>query len=461
MTEARTVSWIQSTRHARWEARPPIRPQELTGPPDVAVLEDRPKQVVEGIGVSFSELSWQTLNQLDEQSRDSIMRDLFADGAGANLTMGRLPIGANDFSRGWYSYDETDGDFGLAKFSIDNDWDTLIPFVHAALAHRPELTLWASPWSPPTWLKTNGHYAAGKPLPWQHDVENGLRDDQVGLEGTDMMIQDDRYLRTYAAYFGAYVDAYRKAGIRVRMVMPQNEFNSAQVFPSCTWTPEGLARFIAILGPEMESRGVETFVGTMERADHRLIEAVLDDPAASRYVVGAGFQWAGKHAVAPIRSHYPWLRVYQTEQECGDGKNDWRYCRYAWTQLRDYFRDGAHAYTYWNLALPPGGRSRWGWPQNSLVTVHADGTYTYNAEYHLLKHVSHHLQAGARFVDTLSVNGYENQIAFRNPDGGIVIVLHNDSADEMHIDLAVGGKLLPVTLAPDSFHTLHVEPAPG
>lgn len=79
-----------------------------------------------------------------------------------------------------------------------------------------------------------------------------------------MFIQEERYFQTYAAYFGLFLDAYRELGIPIRMVMPQNEFNSPQVFPSCTWTPEGLARFIAYLGPEMAARGVEVFVGTLE-----------------------------------------------------------------------------------------------------------------------------------------------------------------------------------------------------
>ena len=86
-------------------------------------------------------------------------------------------------------------------------------------------------------------------------------------------------------------------------------------------------------------------------------------------VKGAGFQWAGKGAIAGIHRRYPHLQLYQTEQECGDGKNDWRYCRYAWTLMKHYFHSGASAYMYWNIALRKGGVSRWGWAQNSLVTV--------------------------------------------------------------------------------------------
>src|SRR5207302_1883292 len=79
---------------------------------------------------------------------------------------------------------------------------------------------------------------------------NRIRPDQVGHEGEDMFILEEPYLAAYAKYFGRFVDAYRAEGIRVGMVMPQNEFNSAQNFPSCTWTPAGLAKFLRHLGRE-------------------------------------------------------------------------------------------------------------------------------------------------------------------------------------------------------------------
>jgi glucosylceramidase len=208
-----------------------------------------------------NELGWISLACLGAEEREGISCELFAPGVGANFTLCRMPLGANDFSRDWYSYDEVAGDFALEPLSIARDLQTLVLFVNSALKHQPALRLWASPWSPPTWMKTNKHYAAAMPMPWQQGVSNGLRPDQVGKEGTDMFVQEERYLSAYASYFGRFVDEYRKQGIGIEMVMPQNEFNSPQVFPSCTWTPEGLACFVRHLGPEMAKRGVEVFSG--------------------------------------------------------------------------------------------------------------------------------------------------------------------------------------------------------
>jgi glucosylceramidase len=281
----------------------------------------------------------------------------------------------------------------------------------------------------------------------------------VGREGTDMFIQDDRYLAAYAAYFGRFIDEYRALGIPVDMVMPQNEFNSAQVFPSCTWTPDGLARFLRHLGPEMASRGVAVFLGTLERANSALVDRVLADAEAARHVTGLGIQWHGKGAVAFLHRDHPDLRIFQTEQECGDGRNDWRYARYAWTLMKEFLGGGASAYLYWNLALERGGVSRWGWSQNSLITVDAaSGQFAYTHEYYLLKHVSHFVRPGARLVETLSYTGYENQLAFVNPDGSIVIVIQNDTNTDQPVSLLVGEKVLAVTLPADSFSTFMIPP---
>jgi len=254
------------------------------------------------------------------------------------------------------------------------------------------------------------------------------------------------------------VDEYRKQGIDVGMVMPQNEFNSAQVFPSCCWTAQGLARFISYLGPEMARRGVSVFLGTMERANESLVEVSLQDPAVAPHVKGVGFQWAGKGAIEAIHRRYPDLRLYQTEQECGDGKNDWRYCRYAWTLMKHYLRNGASAYFYWNISLKKGGVSRWGWAQNSLVTVDPDAkTFAYTHEYYLMKHLCAFVRPGARRLDAVSWSGYDNQLAFANPDGSTVVVVQNDLAEPMPVRIRVGGSVVAPTLPADSFSTLVVK----
>lgn len=451
------VRWTVTTESEAWVPSEGAGLGAPAGMPSVFVQLDCPQQAIEGFGASFNEMGWDALALLDDAARAEVLDLLFAPGVGLDLNLCRMPVGANDFSRDWYSYDETPGDLALAHFSIAHDDETLVPFIRAARERRPDLALWASPWSPPTWMKTNGHYAGSMPHVAFGQIDNGLRPDQVGAEGTDMIRLDDEVLEAYARYFGAFIDAYAERGIPIGMVMPQNEFNSAQPFPSCTWTPAGLARFVAHLGPEMARRGVAVFLGTLERADDALATAVLDNPDAGRWIAGVGAQWAGRRAVPYLHHDRPDLRIYQTEQECGDGLNDWRHARHAWTIMRTFLTHGASAYMYWNMALLEGGVSRWGWAQNSLVVVDPETrTHRLSHEYHVLAHVSRFVPPGSRVLPTLSYTGHENQLAFLRPDGAVVVVAHNDTGAPMDVSYLIGERALTATLPADSFSTFVV-----
>lgn len=467
------VEWVSTTQTDHWSAQKSLKPVIAKGIADAEIETTKPLQTVNGFGGCFNELGWTSLKLLSEQDRQGIFKELFAPGYGANFTICRMPVGANDFSLKWYSYDETDGDFAMKDFSIANDLNTLVPFIKDAQRYNPALKLWASPWSPPQWMKKNKHYAAAM-VPSKaklkeyadkgfkmdgmdfSSVENGLTADQVGHEGTDMFIQDDQYFKAYALYFSKFIDAYRKHGISIGMVMPQNEFNSAQIFPSCTWTAHGLAKFVSYLGPQMQQKGVNVFFGTMERPNEKLVDTILTTPESGKYIKGVGFQWAGKGAIAGIHQRYPNLTLYQSEQECGDGKNDWKYCRYTWSLMKHYFNSGANAYMYWNIALEQGGISHWGWRQNSLVSVDTvTKKFSYNYEYYLLKHLSHYVKPGAKL---LTVSGEQkNLLAFKNPDKSIVIVIQNDSDADKTVTLKIGSKTIAPLLKADSFNTFVVK----
>jgi len=183
----------------------------------------------------------------------------------------------------------------------------------------------------------------------------------------------------------------------------------------------------------------------------------LLDPKASNHIKGAGFQWAGKRAIPGIHRRYPDLKLYQTEQECGDGGNDWRYCRYAWTLMKHYLENGVSAYYYWNISLKEGGVSPWGWAQNSLVSINTKSkTFKYNYEYYLIKHLSRFVKSGAKRLNTKSLTGYENLVVFGNPDQSVAIAMQNDLCQQLPVRVKVGDKVIASTLEADSFNTFVV-----
>lgn len=454
---APVVEWTATSQTQPWQNPAGATVVPFTGflDMDVMILPDTAFQTIEGFGGCFNELGWAALQAMPAAARQAVMADLFEPGKGLNFNVCRMPIGANDYARDWYSYDETPDDFAMAHFDLARDDQMQLPFIKAAQALRPDLKLWASPWSPPTWMKYNRHYAMAQSLPGWPD--NGLKPDQVGQSGKDMFIQDDRYFAAYALYFRKYVEAYAARGIKISTVMPQNEFNSAQFFPSCCWTPEGLARFIPFLGEQMGQVGVDVFFGTLERGDPNLFEKVFADPKAAPYIKGIGAQWAGRRAIPFIHYNHPDLTVYESEQECGDGKNDWRFARYTWTLMKAFMQAGASTYDYWNIATPAGGVSTWGWAQNALITVDMKtGVHALNPDYYVFRHLSHYVQPGARRIDTLSISGFENLLAFKNPDGRIVVMIQNDMTAAQPIRIAIGDKVLKADLPADSINTFVV-----
>lgn len=237
--------------------------------------------------------------------------------------------------------------------------------------------------------------------------------------------------------------------------MPQNEFNSAQNFPSCTWTPQGLIRFIRALGPQMQNLGVDLFFGTLERGNPALFRAVFDDPKAGPFLKGIGVQWAGKNALPALHEQFPQLPIYGSEQECGDGTNTWSYAGYCWDLMKEYFRNGAQGYMYWNIALEQGSKSTWGWSQNSLVLVDgATGAFRYTPDYYMLKHLTHFVHVGATFLPTTGT--CENVLAFRNPKSDLVFLVRNELAHSQFLQLQAMDRAFSLELPPDSINTVTV-----
>ena len=437
------VQHIFSTEQDRWQNGTVSAPQGN----DTLSLTGEEKQEVKGFGGCFNELGWDALQKVSPEDFEAFFRELYSED-GCHFTMGRLPMGANDFSLGWYSCDETDGDYELKDFTIDRDRQYTIPYIREAMKYQPELMLFGSPWSPPTWMKTKKVYNYGR------------------------IRMEDAVLRAYAQYFVRFVEEYKKEGIKISQMHVQNEPMADQKFPSCLWYGEDMLVFVRdYLGPAFEKSGLDTqlWLGTingpfndfmMDNSDagfgefyDQFANTILSDEKARSYLTGVGLQWGGKHVIQQIRESYPELHYMQTESECGDGRNRWVHAEYIFNQMWIYFHNGIERYTYWNMALPEGGISTWGWRQNSLITVNEEtGKMTWQPEYYLMKHLSHFVQPGAR---VLGVKGRwsSNTIAFRNPDGKIILLVGNSMNRTRTFCYEAGENSFSAEIPPHSFHT--------
>ncbi|MDO4926043.1 MAG: glycoside hydrolase family 30 protein [Turicibacter sp.] len=416
---------------------------------DTLELTQDKRQIIKGFGGCFNEMGWDALEKVSLEVKDNIMHELF-DEDKCHFTMGRLPIGASDYALEWYSHDEVAEDYELNYFSIDRDQRYLIPYLREALAIQPNLSLFASPWSPPTWMKTKKAYNFGT-LRWEKEV-----------------------LDAYANYFVKFIEAYQQEGIKIEQIHIQNEPVADQKFPSCIWTGVELRDFIKNhIGPIFKGKEIDTdiWLGTLNGPfiDFMLdnmtpfsefydqyVNTVLADKEARQYLSGVGFQWGGKHIIEQVEVSYPELRLMQTENECGDGLNSWEHAEYVYGLFWHYFHHGVESYIYWNIVLPQDGVSTWGWKQNALITIDNEANVTYQPEFYIMKHFSHFIKPGARVIRTTG-HWTANSIVFENPDGELVILVASNMNNEREFTFKHEGKTFSTIIEPHSIHTFVIE----
>ncbi|MBE6089653.1 MAG: glycosyl hydrolase [Clostridium beijerinckii] len=403
-------------------------------------------QTIDGFGGCFNELGYIALKKIPNDKKEEVLRNLF-DPEECNFTYCRLPIGANDYSESWYSLNETKGDYEMENFSIERDKECLIPYIKEAEKYSGELNLFASPWSPPTWMKFPEVYNFGT------------------------LIWEEKNLKAYALYFKKFIEEYQKEGIKINQVHIQNEPIADQKFPSCVWSGKQLRDFIKeYIGPLFEENKLNTeiWLGTLnspydDYGDenwqfgqyNNFANTVLSDKDAKRYIKGVGYQWGGKHALLQTRIAYLEMKLIQTENECGEGKNSWEYAEYVFNLMWTYFINGVSAYTYWNMVLEEEGISTWGWKQNSLITVTKDNDVKYNPEYYLMRHFSKYIKQGAT-MKGLKGDFAGNALAFENPDGSVVLELLNPFDELQEVTFSVNGEDYSFNIQPHSFNTLVV-----
>ena len=406
------------------------------GNADITVNENNAYQEWLGFGGTFNEAGWKALEVLDAGERERAVRLLFDEREGAGFDWGRIPMGSSDFALSRYSYAETPDDWEMQSFSLDKDKERLIPYIKAALAYKPDVRLWGSPWSPPAWMK-NGN----------------------SLNGGSMK-NDPQVLQAHALYFARFVEEYAKEGLTIDHVQPQNEPGYETTYPSCSWGASEvgnhngqtyLGNFVAdYLGPTFEERGLETDIWYGTLSNPNTVNAYLSGLTSARsHIVGAGLQWNTMGQVGQLANSG--LLVMQTEHKCGnyhwlDGfnpdrpPNDHAYGVEGWGLIRDWLKAGVHVYMAWNMILDEKGHSLASptWPQNALLVVdQPSAKLILTPTYYVFRHLSYYVDAGAVRVGT---TGIDDSLAFKNPDGSIVAVVHNSGGQARTTTLSAGGK---------------------
>ncbi len=401
-----------------------------------------------GIGGALTDASAETFAKLPKDKQQEILQAYFNVKKGIGYTLARTNIQSCDFSSGSYSYVQ-EGDKDLKTFSIDHDKQYRIPFIKQAIAAAGgKLTLYASPWSPPAFMKTNNDMLHGGHL-------------------------KPEFYQSWANYYPKFIKAYEKEGIPVWGISIQNEPMATQTWESCIYTAEEERDFLKnYLGPTMQKQGLANKKIIVWDHNRDLIyqraSTLLSDPEAAKYAWGVGFHWyedwsGGQQMydnVQLVKQAFPEKNILFTEG-CNspykaENLNDWKLGETYGRSMINDFNNGTVGWTDWNILLDEqGGPNHVG--NFCFAPVHADtktGAITYTNAYYYIGQFSKFIRPGAKRIISSSSRSPLLTTAFANSDGKIAVVVMNQGDKEIDYFLWIAGKAAPIKSLPHSIATL-------
>jgi glucosylceramidase len=433
--EALRIEVVESSEelHETLKDMPPLRFGAVRTPNLTITVNDAVNyQQIDGFGASLTDSSaWLLWNKLTEAQRKEAMQMLFSPTKGIGLSFLRQPMGASDFALSDYSYDDlpsgqpiSPGDPDLKHFSIDHDRAYIIPLLREALAQNPSLKIIASPWSPPGWMKTSGSMTQGALLPSAY--------------------------APLAKYFVRFVQGYEAAGVPIYAITMQNEpMYVPNNYPGMNMTAREQAEFLAdYLGPAFRDAHLKTKIMVF---DHNwdLIEypiQVLSDAKAAAFAAGTAIHCYGGNVTAQNELHerFPEKDIWLTE--CSGG--DWQKGDVLQQQVRlviGAIRNWAKSVLLWNLALDQNHEPFLGGCTNcrGIITVNHAGQPSQivpTVDYTALAHAGKFVAPGAYRVESNTFDqGSLEDVAFRNPDGSLILLVLN-SGGSTTFNIAWAGK---------------------
>ena len=425
--------------------------QPLETQPCIFVDPGKTFQTFVGIGGAITDASAETFAKLPLSKQQEILENYFDTNKGIGYSLARTNIHSCDFSSESYTYVD-DKDVALKSFSVTHDKEFRIPMIKQAIAAAGgKLTTYASPWSPPAWMK---------------DSKNMLKGGKLLPE----------FYQPWAEYYVKFIKAYEAEGIPMWGLSVQNEPMATQKWESCIYTAEEERDFIKNhLGPTLHKAGMadKKLIAWDHNRDliYQRASTVLDDPEAAKYVWGIGFHWYESWTgggniydnVKRVAETYPDKNLIFTEG-CAesfkmDKINGWNWGEMYGRSMINDFNNGTVAWTDWNILLDEiGGPNHVG--NFCFAPVHADtktGQIYYMNSFYYIGHFSKFIRPGAKRIISSASRGQFLTTAFINTDGKIAVIVMNQSNDKIPYRLWIAGQAAEITSLPHSIQTLVVE----
>ena len=408
---------------------------------EVAVIVNPEKkfQTFLGIGGAITDASAEVFAKLPNHKQEELLKAYYGEN-GINYNIIRTSIHSCDFSSESHTYvDENDAD--LKTFSIERDKKYRIPMIkRAQKIIGNDLVFYASPWSPPAFMKSNkSMLQGGKLLP--------------------------EFYQPWANYFVKFIKAYEKEGISVWGVTIQNEPMAVQRWESCIYTAEEERDFLKnYLGPTFKKEGlgdkkIVVWDHNRDLISHRA-NTIFDDPEASKYAWGIGFHWYETWTgglpkydnLKNIQESYPDKNLLFTEgcQESFDENHYFRWSnaeRYGNSMIND-FNQGTVGWTDWNILLDETGG-----PNHvknlCFAPIHADlrtNELIYTPSYYYIGHFSKFIKPNAKRISTTTTRSTIESTSFQNPDGEIITIVLNKTDNPINYKIIINNSEVSVTI---------------
>jgi glucosylceramidase len=442
----------------------PFRNGATRGP---AIVIDRALQMqsIDGFGFALTGGSAELLMKMTPEARAGILKQLFAtDGSSLGVSYLRVSIGASDLNSVVYSYDDLapgETDAGLKRFDLGEDRKHVLPVLKEILAIAPNTRILGSPWSAPSWMKTNGNVRGG-----------ALKED---------------FYPAYALYLVKYVEAMKKEGIGIDAITIQNEPLNSKNTPSMQWQLSQQLVFLRDhLYPAFTKAGLRTkvilFDHNLDRPDYPL--ALLSDPVISQFADGTGFHHYGGDMGAMSKVHLarPDKNIYFTEQMITErpGSATIAIAAAVKRMIIDTTRNWSRNVILWNLAADPnndphtdnGGCSMC----QGAITLDKDAA-SFNLAYYTIAHASKFVRPGSvrigstnRGDQTVALTEDEERpglkrmtvientqilpnVAFVTPEGKVVLIVANDTQSVSSFAVQDRGQSANIRLNPGAVGT--------
>src|ERR1043166_9137387 len=414
----------------------------------VFVDPNRKFQTFVGIGGALTDASAETFALLPKEKQRELLSAYFDDRQGIGYKLARTNIHSCDFSSGSYTY-VSEGDKELKSFNVDRDKKYRIPFIKQVLAAtRGRLNIFASPWSPPAFMKDN------------HDMLHGGR-------------LKPEFYQSWASYYAKFIKAYQNEGIPIWGITIQNEPMATQRWESCIYSAEEERDFLKnFLGPTMKREGLSEKKKIVWDHNRDLVyqraSTILADPKAARFVWGIGYHWYEPWSggdpmfdnVRLVHETFPDKPLIFTEG-CVDVFNaqrlhDWKLGeQYGRSMIHD-LNNSTVGWTDWNILLDETGG-----PNHvnnfCFAPVHANtktGELIYTNAFYYIGHFSKFIRPGAKRIASSPSRSQLLSTAFINPDDKVSVVVMNQSDKKVPYFLWVDGNAAEIGSPPHSIQTL-------